>query len=99
LVAFAYALHTIGVADVRWLQGLTVVAVAVVAQAVWGILRWRASFQAGLRGINAAMVGLLRAALYDPTWNSAIKSHADFGLALMAFELLMFCRVPLGSSC
>ena len=33
---------------------------------------------------------------YDPVWNSAIKSHADCGLALIAFELLMFWRVPPG---
>jgi chromate transporter len=60
----------------------------------WELLRWRASFQAGLRGINAAVVGLLLAALYDPVWSSAITSHADFGLALIAFGLLMFWRVP-----
>jgi chromate transporter len=97
---------------VRWLHGLTVVAVAVVAQAVWGMARnlasdreraslailaalcWSPEAPAQVLVIiaagNAAMVGLLRAALYDPVWNSAIKSHADFGLALIAFGLLMF---------
>jgi chromate transporter len=60
----------------------------------WELLRWRASFQAALRGINAAVVGLLLAALYDPVWNSAIKGPADFGLALVAFGLLMFWRLP-----
>ena len=40
------------------------------------------------------MVGLLLAALYDPVWSSAIKSPADFGLALVAFGLLMFWRLP-----
>jgi chromate transporter len=60
----------------------------------WELLRWRASFQAGLRGINAAVVGLLLAALYDPVWSSAIKGRADFGLALVAFGLLMFWRLP-----
>jgi chromate transporter len=60
----------------------------------WEALRFRASFQAALRGINAAVVGLLLAALYDPVWNSAIKSHLDFGLALVAFGLLMFWRLP-----
>jgi len=60
----------------------------------WEVLRWRASFQAALRGINAAVVGLLLAALYDPVWSSAIKGHADFGLALIAFGLLMFWRLP-----
>lgn len=60
----------------------------------WELLRWRTSFQAALRGINAAVVGLLLAALYDPVWTSAIKSRADFGLALVAFGLLMFWRLP-----
>jgi chromate transporter len=60
----------------------------------WEIVRGRASFQAALRGINAAVVGLLLAALYDPVWTSAIRGHADFGLALVAFGLLVFWRVP-----
>ena len=60
----------------------------------WEALRGRAGFQAALRGINAAVVGLLLAALYDPVWTSAIKSHADFGLALVAFGLLTFWRLP-----
>ena len=54
----------------------------------------RASFQAALRGINAAVVGLLLAALYDPVWTSAIKGPADFALALVAFGLLMLWRLP-----
>ena len=60
----------------------------------WELLRGRASFQAALRGINAAVVGLLLAALYDPVWNSAIKGPADFGLVLVAFGLLMFWKLP-----
>lgn len=60
----------------------------------WELLRGRAGFQAALRGINAAVVGLLLAALYDPVWTSAIKSHADFGLALVTFGLLTFWRLP-----
>jgi chromate transporter len=60
----------------------------------WELLRFRGAFQAALRGINAAVVGLLLAALYDPVWNSAIKGPADFGLALVAFGLLMFWRLP-----
>jgi chromate transporter len=60
----------------------------------WEILRYRAGFQAGLRGINAAVVGLLLAALYDPVWTSAITGPADFALALIAFGLLMFWRTP-----
>ncbi len=60
----------------------------------WELLRRRAGFQAAIRGINAAVVGLLLAALYDPVWSSAIRGHADFGLALVAFGLLMFWRLP-----
>jgi chromate transporter len=60
----------------------------------WELLRVRGSFQAALRGINAAVVGLLLAALYDPVWSSAITGPADFGLALVAFGLLMFWRLP-----
>lgn len=60
----------------------------------WELLRFRGGFQAALRGINAAVVGLLLAALYDPVWNSAIKGPADFGLALVAFGLLVLWRLP-----
>ena len=60
----------------------------------WETLRARASVQAALRGINAAVVGLLLAALYDPVWTSAIMGTADVGLALLAFGLLVFWRLP-----
>jgi chromate transporter len=50
----------------------------------WALLRRHASFQAALGGINAAVVGLLLAALYDPVWTSAIQGPADFSLALVA---------------
>ena len=43
-------------------------------------------------GINAAVVGMLAAALYDPVWTSAIHSRADFALALGAFGLLVYGR-------
>ena len=59
----------------------------------WEVLRGHHVIQAALRGINAAVVGLLLAALYDPVWVSAIQSRADFGLALAAFTLLMFWKV------
>jgi chromate transporter len=60
----------------------------------WEPLRGRAGVQAALRGINAAVVGLLLAALYDPVWQSAIRGAADFALALVAFGLLMLWRLP-----
>jgi chromate transporter len=61
---------------------------------LWSALRLNASFQAALRGVNAAVVGLLLAALYDPIWTSAIASAEDFGLALAALGLLAFWRLP-----
>ena len=60
----------------------------------WDALRGRASFQSALRGVNAAVVGLLLAALYHPVWASAIQGPADAGLALAAFGLLAFWKAP-----
>jgi chromate transporter len=60
----------------------------------WNDFRGRPAFQAALRGINAAVVGLLLAALYQPVWTSAIRSPIDVGLALAAFGLLALWRAP-----
>ncbi len=60
----------------------------------WAAVRGRSGVQAALRGINAAVVGLLLAALYHPVWTSAIRGPADMGLALAAFGLLAFWKAP-----
>lgn len=60
----------------------------------WDLLRSISAFQSALKGINAAVVGLLLAALYNPVWTSAILAPADFGLGLVAFGLLMFWKCP-----
>ena len=60
----------------------------------WDALRARPAFRAALRGINAAVVGLLLAALYDPVWTGAIHGPADFALALVAFGLLALWSAP-----
>jgi chromate transporter len=60
----------------------------------WGALRSRPSAQAALRGINAAVVGILLAALYQPVWIGAIATPADFALALAAFGLLAIWTLP-----
>ena len=60
----------------------------------WDGLRRQAAVQAALRGVNAAVVGLLLAALYTPVWTSAIHKPADFGLAVAAFLLLVVWRLP-----
>jgi len=60
----------------------------------WDALRRRTAVQSALKGVNAAVVGLLLAALYTPVWTSAITSAADFALGIAAFLLLVFWRVP-----
>jgi chromate transporter len=60
----------------------------------WDLFRRRVGAQAIMRGVNAAVVGLLGAALYDPLWISSIKSSGDFALALVGFVLLTVWRVP-----
>ncbi|MFO1160219.1 MAG: chromate efflux transporter [Reyranellaceae bacterium] len=60
----------------------------------WEALRRRPSVQAALRGVNAAVVGLLLAALYHPAWTSGIANKGDFALAAAAFLLLMMWRAP-----
>jgi chromate transporter len=60
----------------------------------WDLLRTVPVFQSALKGINAAVVGLLLTALYKPVWTSAIHAPADFGLGLIAFGLLMFWKFP-----
>ncbi len=60
----------------------------------WEPLRRHAHAQAALAGVNAAVVGLLLAALYHPVWTSAIARPSDFALALLAFAALVFWRLP-----
>ncbi|MFZ5645730.1 MAG: chromate transporter [Bacillota bacterium] len=60
----------------------------------WDYIRRRPDFQASLNSINAAVVGILLAALYNPVWIKAIKTGGDFSLALLAFGLLMFWKLP-----
>lgn len=60
----------------------------------WEDLRHNARTQAALSGINAAVVGLLLAALYQPVSTSAIHTLQDFGLALVALLALMFWKLP-----
>ncbi|MBN8435865.1 chromate efflux transporter [Priestia flexa] len=59
----------------------------------WNVLRRKPSVRAALMGVNAAVVGILLAALYDPVFTSAIKTTPDFALALVAFCLLMYWKV------
>ncbi|MEE9255945.1 MAG: chromate efflux transporter, partial [bacterium] len=60
----------------------------------WDDFRARPGVQSALRGLNAAVVGLLLAALYRPVWTSAVHRPADFALGLAAFGLLTFWKCP-----
>jgi chromate transporter len=59
----------------------------------WNELRQRSWAQSALRGVNAAVVGLLLAALYHPVWTAGIGSTKDFALASSAFLLLFMWKV------
>ena len=60
----------------------------------WEQLRHSMRTQAALAGVNAAVVGILLAALYQPVWTSAIFKPQDFGLAVVALVSLMFWKLP-----
>jgi chromate transporter len=60
----------------------------------WDAMRTRPAAQAAMRGANAAVVGILAAALYNPVWTSAVLTPRDFALALAGFLLLTVWKVP-----
>jgi chromate transporter len=60
----------------------------------WERLRTLSKVRQAILGINAAVVGILLAALYNPVWTSAIFSAKDFALAMVGFLLLEFWKVP-----
>ncbi|HTZ36754.1 MAG TPA: chromate efflux transporter [Stellaceae bacterium] len=103
LFTFAAYLGTVmGPAPNGWLGGLIcLVAIflpspllLVAALPYWATLRRRSAVQSALRGINAAVVGILLAALYNPVWTSAIFGPRDVAIGIVAFLLLALWRVP-----
>ena len=80
-------LATVGI----FLPGLLLV---VTALPWWQALRARTAMSATLVGVNAAVVGLLAAALYSPVWTSAVRTQTDFAIACIGFFLLTRWRVP-----
>jgi chromate transporter len=60
----------------------------------WEALRRGPGAQAAMRGVNAAVVGLLGAALYDPVWSTTVRGHVDVAVALVGFVLLTAWRAP-----
>ncbi len=60
----------------------------------WQDLRARSNARAAMAGVNAAVVGLLASALYDPVWTSAVRDRTDFAVAAAAFIALIVWRAP-----
>jgi chromate transporter len=60
----------------------------------WNRLSRNRPVRSALVAINAAVVGLLLAALYDPIWTSSVRSGVDFALVLLAFVALQLWKLP-----
>jgi len=103
LFTFAAFLGTVMNGEPTGIDGALICLIAIFASSFllvigampfWDALRRIGAIQNALLGVNAAVVGLLLAALYDPVWTSAILSASDFGLAVAAFTLLVFWKTP-----
>jgi chromate transporter len=68
--------------------------IALAGLRVWLWLGHHPAARAALAGINAAVVGVLGAALYNPIWLSAVGSGRDVAIAMIGFLLLQLWRVP-----
>ena len=60
----------------------------------WDALRRKSGAQAMMRGVNAAVVGVLGAALYNPVWIGSVQRPGDFAVALVGFVLLTVWHAP-----
>ncbi len=103
LFAFAAYLGAVAGSPPAGLVGALVALVAIFLPGVllmmgalpfWHELRALPKAQAAMRGVNAAVVGLLGAALYNPVWTGAVREPADFAVAATGFVLLVVWRTP-----
>lgn len=60
----------------------------------WGVLRRNPNIKGAFMGVNAAVVGILIAAFYQPIWTSSVQSAYDFVLAAVLFFMLAFWKLP-----
>jgi len=60
----------------------------------WNGLRTLSNARAAMAGVNAAVVGLLASALYDPVWTGAVRGPSDFAIAAAGFVALIVWRAP-----
>jgi chromate transporter len=84
-----------------WSAGVTVIFIflpgllmTITALALWSRVSRHDTVRSALTGINAAVVGILAAALYNPVWKTAVLAPIDFAVALIGFALLVRWRVP-----
>lgn len=59
----------------------------------WSAIRTKSGVQAALKGVNASVVGILLAALYDPVFTSGIRGPVDFAIAITAFAMLVYFKL------
>jgi len=99
---FAFAAF-LGVFAIGGVQGAVVALVAIFAPSFflligvlpfWDALRRRTGFRSVLTGVNAAVVGVLVAALYHPVWTSTVRSTSDFVLVLVGFAIVFVLKAP-----
>jgi chromate transporter len=64
------------------------------AMPYWDVLRSKVLMRRALLGVNAAVVGLLLAALYDPVWTKGVSTTPDFCFVLLAWLALIFWKLP-----
>ena len=103
LFAFAAYLGAVATAPPGGPPGAALALVAIFAPGVlilmgalpfWHALSRRPQARAAMAGVNAAVVGLLASALYDPVWTSGVHSPADFAVAAAGFVALMVWGAP-----
>jgi chromate transporter len=102
---FTFAAY-LGAVAVRWPNGIAGAFIALIAIFLpgillvygtlpyWDELRSKAAAQAAMKGANAAVVGILGAALYNPVWTNAVLSPRDFAIAAAGFILLTVWKLP-----
>ncbi len=103
LFTFAAFLGAIASAPPGGALGATLALIAIFAPGMlilmgalpfWHQFRVRPGARAAMAGVNAAVVGLLASALYDPVWTSAVRNPADFAVAAAGFAALVVWRAP-----
>ncbi|MBH0162667.1 MULTISPECIES: chromate transporter [Fictibacillus] len=60
----------------------------------WNMLRQNAKIKGALMGVNAAVVGILISAFYQPIWTTTILKPIDFAFAAVLFSMLVYWKLP-----